>query len=183
MLYATCGPHSDPSRLKEIINKELAPLIKLRTEPQKSAQHEDRLANLIDKAIQFDFILQATKANVSIEMRDPETQKLSGFPFKEVPKVMEKYPNCYFVTDSLQIHDTAEMIVHPSLRLYGTMPFNPMHEKLAYRFLEHGAIWTEYDKSISAAMKAVVGQFPEPDEEDTALEGDGGKTGQTSLSE
>lgn len=115
MLHALHGAHTEPARLDAIFRKELGPLIKIkmRRNPDYHAGCFGKyLGTMIESAIKLDLRVLSTKTRICFEMRDPETLKVTGFPYKYDKKVME----CY---DEPEDGTIVGFVIRPGLRLYG----------------------------------------------------------------
>lgn len=115
MLHALHGAHTEPARLDAIFRKELDPLIKIkmRRNPYYHAGCLDKyLGTMIENAIKLDLRVLSHKARICFEMRDPETLKVTGFPYKYDKNVMD----CY---DEPEDGTIVGFVMRPGLRLYG----------------------------------------------------------------
>ncbi|KAH6989704.1 hypothetical protein BKA56DRAFT_728128 [Ilyonectria sp. MPI-CAGE-AT-0026] len=116
MLHALHGAHTEPARLDAIFRKELDPLIKIMKMRRNPDYHAGRfgkyLGTMIENAIKLDLRVLSHKARICFEMRDPETLKVTGFPYKYDKNVME----CY---DEPEDGTIVGLVMRPGLRLYG----------------------------------------------------------------
>ncbi|KAM5350971.1 hypothetical protein ACJ41O_003694 [Fusarium nematophilum] len=159
MLYATKGPHSDADRLKKILVTELDPVIKLRN--QEAEIVDEYLAIVVDKAMEMDLRLLAQKANVSVEMHDPATGKLWGFPYKHDPAIMISAPDYRTHRKSLEGF-RVDFISSPRMISHGER--RSLKELSWYRYDSSEPYQYGYDKGRFMPMRVVVDQFPEKDE-------------------
>ncbi|CAI6091911.1 unnamed protein product [Clonostachys chloroleuca] len=95
MAYIRFGPHTSVERLEKLILDEFLPMMKLRIhpenqEPDPDIDPETGLHSDLDKylprvartAVEVDLWILASGKNVRVDFRDPETGKVSGFPYK-----------------------------------------------------------------------------------------------------
>lgn len=166
MLYAIYGGHSDPERLKGILGKELGQFIQIRgTEPELVDEYLDKL---VKKAVQVDLHVEAAKENISFEMHDPETRKLSGFIYKEDPVATETYD--VFRNFELPDGRPIDFIKRPGMRLHGE---GRGETSLFDSFLNYPSelLYHNYHQGgVVIPMLVVVDQYPDQGNKQDAAE-------------
>ncbi|KPM41277.1 hypothetical protein AK830_g5314 [Neonectria ditissima] len=171
MLYAVYGGHSDPKRLKGILRQELGQLIQIRGADPESV--EEYLDKLVAAAISIDLQVEVSKDNIWFEMHDPETQKLSGFIYKDSATV--ESGSAFRNFDELNGRPV-DFIRSPAIWIYGRGKTRAYCSSACLFGSE--SFHVDYDRGrLMAKMKVVVDQFPDQkDEQDVGVE-EGGKEG------
>ena len=116
MLLMTHGRHTDPDRLKTILRRHVGKLILARN--PKYDVVEERLDDLVRRAIPIDLQIVAMYHDARIEMVDPETQAKSRFPFDDSPGLMRQQGGPLVGASSCNGR-TVRFISQPLVRIYG----------------------------------------------------------------
>jgi hypothetical protein len=153
MLYTFHGDHSDPARLKEMIQSQLGPFIKA----NGAAWHEveSKLDKMVKKAIEIDLLVIASRYDVRIEMSDPESGRIFGFPFKE--DCMESsFPYRRQSFDGQHV----DFVSRPLVRFFGETNFL-VRGNIYHDHQTHLSVMNYDVETILFPLLVAVGQFPD----------------------
>ncbi|CAG9951828.1 unnamed protein product, partial [Clonostachys rosea f. rosea IK726] len=138
MAYMRFGPHTSVERLEKVILDEFLPMMKLRNHPENQIELTDSesasepdidpetglyskvnelLSKVTQTAVDMDLWILASGKNVRVDFRDPETGKVSGFPYK--PDSMSPLNNLIRTSARPAIGAPVDLVVEPLLRSFG----------------------------------------------------------------
>jgi hypothetical protein len=138
LLYGLFGEHADRQFLDGKFRSELRCLLEYaqaagRTSPERIDSH---LEALITNAIDLDLIVQSTQHDIKVEMHDPITGKLWGFPALDDADIMfDENGNFNVAVYGRTL--PVDMIRRPSIRILGQMcgtarNITRVHERRGY---------------------------------------------------
>lgn len=135
MIHALHGAHTESARLEKIFKDELGDFTKVCG--VNIEEIGESFTELVESFIDLDFRLLLGGSHSIWEMHDPETLKLSDFPFRDDKSSMKLHTRMGNLLDDGQ---NVDFIVWPRLRQWGRMaPDHRLHPRA------HQGDWEGYD--------------------------------------
>lgn len=114
MLSMLHNEHSDPNRLRRIIEAEFQEIL---IDPE-SQIFDQSIGELVDTALRNDFVFESNKLSVSMRLHDPESGKTSGFTYKG-SSLMKEDTTAALPGHHQRIGQPVDFIRHPLVQFYG----------------------------------------------------------------